>query len=121
MARRIIAAGVASALLAGALLALPSARAEAAKLKDFRIADCGEKVVATWTFCTARRVRTWQELYIWGTSAGTETEQILWEPTPTTRAAANVGGRHSPISWSPGRTLPGSRSRRAAAGVTNLG
>jgi hypothetical protein len=83
MARRIVAVDVASALLAGALLALPIAPAEAAKLKDFRIADRGEKVVATWSFCTARRVQTWQQLHIWGTSAETETEQILWEPTPT--------------------------------------
>lgn len=83
MARRSITASVASALLAGALLALPGAPAEAAKLKDFRIAVRGEKVVATWTFCTARRVQTWQQLHIWGTSAETETEQILWEPTPT--------------------------------------
>jgi hypothetical protein len=52
-------------------------------LKDFRIADRGEKVVATWTFCTARRVETWQQLYIWGTSAETENEAILWEPRPT--------------------------------------
>jgi hypothetical protein len=83
MARRSITASVASALLAGAFLALPGAPAEAAKLKDFRIADRGEKVVATWTFCTARRVRTSQQLHIWGTSPDTETEQILWEPTPT--------------------------------------
>ena len=81
--RRFIAAGVASALLTGALLALADAPAEAARLKDFRIADRGEEVVATWTFCTARRVRTWQQLHIWGTSAVTETEQILWEPQPT--------------------------------------
>jgi hypothetical protein len=52
-------------------------------LKDFRIADRGEKVVATWTFCTAKRVRTSQQLYIWGTSADTETEAIWWEPQPT--------------------------------------
>lgn len=75
--------GVASALLAGALLALAGDPAEAARLKDFRIADRGEKVVATWTFCTARRVRTWQQLDIWGTSADTETERVLWEPRPT--------------------------------------
>jgi hypothetical protein len=81
--RRIIAAGIASALLAGSSLALPGAAAEAAKLKDFRVAYRGEKVVATWTFCTARRVRTWQQLDIWGTSAVTETERILWEPRPT--------------------------------------
>jgi hypothetical protein len=81
--RRIIAAGVASTLLAGALLALAGAPAEAARLKDFRIADRGEDVVATWTFCTAKRVRTFQQLRIWGTSADTETEAIWWEPHPT--------------------------------------
>jgi hypothetical protein len=81
--RRIIAAGIASAVLAGPLLALAGAPAEAAKLKDFRVADRGDEVVATWTFCTARRVRTWQQLYIWGTSAATEGERVLWEPRPT--------------------------------------
>jgi hypothetical protein len=81
--RRVIAVGVASALLFGALLAFPGEPAEAAKLKDFRIADRGEEVVATWTFLTARRVRTWQQLHIGGTSADTETEQVLWEPRPT--------------------------------------
>jgi hypothetical protein len=81
--RRLIAAGLASALLTGALLGLAGAPAEAARLKDFRIADRGEKVVATWTFCTAKRVRTSQQLYIWGTSADTETEAIWWEPQPT--------------------------------------
>jgi hypothetical protein len=83
MARRSIAASVASGLLAGSWLALAGAPVEAAKLKDFGIADRGEKVVATWTFCTARRVRTWQQLDIWGTSADTETERVLWEPRPT--------------------------------------
>jgi hypothetical protein len=81
--RGIIAASVASALLAGELLSLAGAPAEAARLKDFRIADRGEKVVATWTFCTARRVRTWQQLDIWGTSAVTDSERVLWEPRPT--------------------------------------
>lgn len=76
--RRIIEAGVASAVLAGALLALAGAPAEAGKLKDFRIADRGDEVVAAWTFCTARRARAWHQLHIWGTSAVTEAEQVLW-------------------------------------------
>lgn len=80
---RIIAAGVASAVLAGAVLALAGAPAEAAKLKDFRIADRGEEVVAAWTFCTARRARARHQLHIWGTSAVTEAEQVLWERSLT--------------------------------------
>jgi hypothetical protein len=95
--------------------------AEAAKLKDFRIADRGEEVVAAWTFCTARRVRTWQQLDIWGTSADTETERVLWEPRPTYPRGCQRRRKAFPYLVVTGRTLPSSRSTCSAAGFTNHG
>jgi hypothetical protein len=70
--------GVALAVLAGALLALAVRLRRQPKLKDFRIADRGEEVVPAWPFCTARRARARHRPHIWGTSAATEAEQVLW-------------------------------------------
>jgi hypothetical protein len=77
--KKITAALAALAVVVTLVVAVPPA--QAGRLQNFHVADRGDEVVASWEWCARRRVRARHSLYIWGTSAVTEGEQVLWEPT----------------------------------------
>jgi hypothetical protein len=70
-----------TALVVALMLAAAAPPAQAGRLRNFHVADRGDRVVASWEWCARRPVRALHWLHIWGTSAATETEQGLWEPT----------------------------------------
>jgi hypothetical protein len=68
-------------LVVAVMLAAAAPPAQAGRLRNFHVADRGDRVVASWEWCAQRPVRALHWLHIWGTSAATESEQALWEPT----------------------------------------